>query len=313
MPDESWPPLPLEEWEPTKLTLHRWVQIAGKVRLALAHPRNHWWHVTLYVDTRGLTTGPMPAGADRTVELRFDLVEHRLVAERSDGRADSFALHDGLAVAQFHRRLFDVLAALEVRAAITERPYDLDGLPYPDDTEHASYDRVYVERYFAVLREAADVFAEFAGSFTGKTSPVHLFWHSFDLAVTRFSGRPGPEMPDADPVTAEAYSHEVVSFGFWAGDDRTIREPAFYSYTYPEPDGLTEQPLPEPAWWRTGESGSMALLRYDDARAAPDPRAAVLRFLERAYEAGARTAGWDLAALSAARVRRSVTPSPKLS
>jgi hypothetical protein len=293
----DWPPLPLEEWEATKATLHRWVQIVGKVRLGLAHPRNHWWHVTLYPGTRGLTTGPLPSHGNRSVELLFDFVDHRLVVASSDGRVESFALHDGLSVAEFHRRLFDLLVGLDIRVEIRPRPYDLDGPPFADDAGHASYDREYVERYAAVLRAAADVFVEFGGSFTGKTSPVHLFWHSFDLAVTRFSGRRGPEMPDADPVTAEAYSHEVVSFGFWTGDDRTIREPAFYSYTYPEPEALTEQPLPDSAWWRTGERGSLALLRYDDARSAADPRAAVLAFLDSAYQAGARTAGWDLAAL----------------
>jgi hypothetical protein len=186
-----------------------------------------------------------------------------------------------------------------VRCAILPTPFDLGDSPaFPDDEEHRSYDAEAVGRWWAVLRSTAEAFGAFSGRFSGKTSPVQLFWHSFDLAVTRFSGRRAPPVEGADPVTAEAYSHEVVSFGFWAGDDR-IPAPAFYSYTAPEPAGLTERALePAAAAWQTGPTGSLALLMYDDARAAPDPGAALEEFLESAYAAGATAAGWDVEGLA---------------
>jgi hypothetical protein len=182
---------------------------------------------------------------------------------------------------------------------IRPTPFDLpDATPFPEDREHRAYDAEAAGRWWAVLRSAADVFGEFSGRFTGKTSPVQLFWHSLDLAVTRFSGRRAPSREGADPVTAEAYTHEVVSFGFWAGDHR-IPAPAFYSYTAPEPAGLTERPLePAGAAWQTGPTGSLALLMYDDVRAASDPRAGVMTFLESAYLAGATAAGWDVEGLA---------------
>ena len=295
---DAWPPLPFEEWRPTKDTLHRWCQIVGKVRMTLTPPLNHWWHVTLRVSARGVTTGPMPC-APGLVEIELDLVAHRAVVRTSEGATRDFALHDGLSVAAFHERLRDALAAVGVHCVIQPTPFDLpDGTPFPDDEEHRSYDADAVGRWWAVLRSAADALGEFSGRFAGKTSPVQLFWHSLDLAVTRFSGRRTPPIEGVDPVTAEAYSHEVVSFGFWAGDHR-IPAPAFYSYTAPEPPTLTEQPLAPPAAaWRAGPTGSLALLMYDDLRAAPHPRATLLEFLESAYVAGATTAGWDVEGLA---------------
>jgi hypothetical protein len=294
----AWPPLPLDEWRPTKETLHRWSQIVGKVRMALTPPLNHWWHVTLRLSARGITTGPMPCAAG-TAEIELDLVAHRLVVRTSEGRTADFALYDGLSVAAFHDRLFEALGALGVPCAILPTPFDLGDSPaFPEDTEHRSYDAEAVARWWTVLRSTADAFWEFSGRFSGKTSPVQLFWHSFDLAVTRFSGRRAPPIDGADPVTAEAYTHEVISFGFWAGDDR-IPAPAFYSYTAPEPADLTRQPLaPAGAAWQTGPTGSLALLMYEEARALPDPRAALLEFMESAYAAGAAAAGWDVEALA---------------
>jgi hypothetical protein len=273
-------------------------QIVGKVRMALTPPLNHWWHVTLRVSARGLTTGPMPSDAG-LAEIELDLVAHRAVVRTSAGATRDFALHDGLTVAGFHERLFDALGAVGAPCVTRPTPFDLpDATPFPEDREHRAYDAEAVGRWWAVLRSAADVFGEFSGRFTGKTSPVQLFWHSLDLAVTRFSGRRAPSREGADPVTAEAYTHEVVSFGFWAGDHR-IPAPAFYSYTAPEPAGLTERPLePAGAAWRTGPTGSLALLMYDDVRAAPDPRAGVMTFLESAYLAGATAAGWDVEGLA---------------
>ena len=296
---EAWPPLPYREWEPTKQTLHRLVQIVGKIRMALTPFRNHWWHVTLYVDTRGLTSGPMPYG-DRDVEIAFDLLDHRLRVITSDGRERGFALAASLPCASFYRALMGALDDLGIAVTIHPEPFDLGDSPaFPDDTVHDSYDADAVTRYWHVLAATQRVLAEFTGRFGGKASPLHLFWHSFDLAYGRYSGRPAPVAEDADPVSAEAYSHEVIAFGFWPGDERRTPYPAFYSYTAPEPDGLREQPLtPGGAEWQDTGTGSLAVLAYGDVRASPNPHDVLLGFLETAYQAGARTAGWDIDAFS---------------
>ena len=289
---EPLPPLPLPEWEPTKNTLHLWAQIVGKVKMASLPPKNHWWHVPLYVDVRGLTTRLLHAQDGAGFEVRFDFVDHRLVVETANA-TESFPLVDGLSVAAFDEQLHALLAGLGVDVAILEKPFGVPmTTPFPDDHEHASYDAEAVERFWHVLDWSAAVLEEFAGWFCGKQSPVHLFWHSFDLALTRFSGRPAPPMPDADPVTREAYTDEVVSFGFWAGD-LNLREPSYYSYTAPEPAGLRDQPLAAGAAWAEQNGGSLALLTYETVRTAADPRAALLEFVESAYQAGAAAAGWS--------------------
>ena len=292
------PELPLEEWEATKTTLHLWAQIVGKVRMVSTAPRNHWWHVPLYVDVRGLTTRRMHSPDGVTFQIDFDFVEHRLVIGTNRGAVDSFVLADGLSVAAFDEKLHAALARLGIDVAIRESPFGVPmTTPFPDDREHASYDRDAVERFWRILDWTDGVFEEFSGWYCGKTSPVHLFWHSLDLAVTRFGGRRAPAVPGADPVTQEAYTHEVVSFGFWAGD-QNLREPSYYSYTAPEPAGLREQPLrPEEAYWTEQGGGSLGLLPYRAVRAAPDPKAVLLAFLESAYEVGAGLAGWDRAEL----------------
>ena len=294
----SLPELPLPEWEDTKRTLHLWAQIVGKIRMASTAPRNHWWHVPLYVDVRGLTTRRMHTNG-LTFQIDFDFVDHRLVARTSGGRVESFDLVDGLSVADFDERLHVTLGQLGVDVAIQETPFGVPmAAPFPDDREHASYDPGAVERFWRILDWSDAVFEEFAGWYCGKTSPVHLFWHSLDLAVTRFGGGRAPAMPSADRVTQEAYSHEVISFGFWAGDDK-VREPTYYSYTAPEPDGLRERPLrPEAAAWVEQGQSSLAVLPYDAVRTSDDPRATLLDFLESAYEAGAGAAGWDQAAFA---------------
>jgi hypothetical protein len=296
MDDTRLPPLPLEEWEGTKDTLHLWAQIVGKTRLALMPMRNHWWNATLYPSARGLTTRRMPADA-HNLEIEIDLVDHRLWARTTESEA-GFDLHDGLSVADFHRRFTDTLDGLDVRVDIRAEPFGVPTTtPFPADREHASYDADAVRRFLRVLQWSADVLEEFAGWYGAKTSPVHLFWHGFDLAVTRFSGRRAEALPGVDAVTAEAYTHEVVSFGFWAGDrTQTSPFPAYYSYTLPEPPELREQPLrPETAEWVTQANGSLAIFRYEDARNSPDPKAALLEFLQSAFEAGGSLAGWDLA------------------
>jgi hypothetical protein len=289
--DLVFPPLPLEEWEDTKDTLHRYAQIVGKVRLACSPHRNHWWQVPLYVSTRGLTTSPIPYG-NITFEISFDLMDNRLAVATSEGGGFVFHLDD-VPVAEFYRRLFEGLDTLGIEVSINTKPFDLDDEHTLDENVHRSVcDRDHTRRYWRVLVRVDQVFKEFAGRFNGKTSPVHLFWHSFDLALTRFSGRRAPEREGADKVTREAYSHEVISFGFWPGD-RQVRAPAFYSYTAPEPEGLTDQPLrPEGAFW--APEGGMALLMYDDLREEESPKSALLEFLQSAYEAGARTAGWNI-------------------
>ncbi len=288
------PPLPLSEWEATKNTLHLWSQIVGKIRMASTAPRNHWWHVPLYVDVRGLTTRRMHAPGGVGFEIKFDFVDHRLVTATSGGAVDSFALVDGLSVAEFDRTLHASLARLGVDVAIRETPFGVPmTTPFAADREHAAYDADAVERFWRILDWTDGVFEEFAGWYCGKTSPVHLFWHSFDLALTRFGGRRAPAIADADPVTREAYSHEVVSFGFWAGD-QNVREPTYYSYTAPEPSGLRLRPLqPEEAFWIEQGGGSLALLRYEAVRTAADPKGTLLAFLESAYRAGADASGWD--------------------
>ncbi len=289
---DTFPPLPLEEWEDTKNTLHRFAQIVGKIRLVSAPHANHWWHVTLYVTTRGLTTSPMPYGA-MTFAIDFDFIDHRLVITTNSGAIESFGL-EGLSVARFYEQVFSRLSRLGIEVAILATPYDLTPAePFATDTAHASYDKEYVNRYWRILTQVDMAFKEFSGRFTGKISPVNLFWHSFDLAVTRFSGRRAPEREGADRATREAYSHEVISFGFWPGD-ANVRAPAFYSYTAPEPAGLADQPLkPEEAFWADAGGSSTAMLMYDDLREMLSPRAALLDFLESAYHAGAAAAGWD--------------------
>jgi hypothetical protein len=287
------PELHLADWRPTKDTLHLYCQIIGKIRLATTPPRNHWWHAPLYVDVRGLTTRRLHHKAT-TFQIDFDFVDHSLLVRTHDGRKRSFDVVDGLAVADFDARLHTALSELGIDVAINEQPFGVPmKTPFPQDREHASWDRDAVARYGHILDWTDGVFEEFSGWFNGKTSPVHLFWHSFDLAVTRFSGRPAPPVT-SDAVSEDAYSQEVISFGFWAGDDNT-KDAAYYSYTSPEPDGLRDQPLPIGAWVAAG-SGSLALLPYEAVRKAEDPRGSLLAFLQGAYEAGARLAGWNTSA-----------------
>lgn len=300
------PELPLAGWEGTKDTLHLWAQIVGKVRMAASAPRNHWWHVPLYVDVRGLTTRRLHAENGVAFEIDFDFVDHRLVVATDRGEVESFELVEGLSVADFDETLHTTLAGLGLDVTIREQPFRVSTTtPFPEDRQHASYDREAVERFWRILGSTDEIFEEFAGWYCGKTSPVHLFWHSFDLALTRFGGARAPALPDADAVNREAYSHELISFGFWAGD-ANLREPAYYSYTAPEPAGLSQQPLhPKEALWSEQWGGLLALLPYEAVRTASDPRAALLAFLESAYRAGAGLSGWDLQGLAS-----SWCPSP---
>lgn len=290
----------LDAWRPTKNTLHLYCQIVGKIRLAM-HPRlNHWWHVPLYVSPRGLTTRPIPYRGG-SFEIEFDFQEHCLFIRTSRGETEDFALFDGLSVADFYSSLFANLAKLGIEPKIWAVPYEAPSTtPFAEDNENKSYDKEYVERFHQTLVAVDDIFEEFRARFLGKSTPVHMFWHSFDFALTRFSGKKAPAMPDANTVTQEAYSHEVISFGFWFGDDKenSVAAPAFYSYTAPEPPGLDDEALsPASAKWVESNGAHLALLMYDDVRDQPNAREIVLDFLESAYQAGAKKAGWDIRGL----------------
>jgi hypothetical protein len=288
------PELPFDEWDPTRKTLRLYLQIVGKIRLALAPPKNHWWHVVFYVTPRGPTTGLMPSGAG-AFAIDFDFVDHELVVRVENGRVESIPLRDGLSVSAFHERLFALLERLGIDVEILAHSYgDPTPIPFAEDSADASYDAGAVERFWRILSASTLILEEFSGWFNGKTSPVHFFWHSLDLAVSRFSGKRAPDPPTSSFVSHEAYTHEVISFGFWAGDDSTPT-PTFYSYTYPELPGLAEQPLqPETARWVDLGSSHQARIAYDDVRTAASPREALLAFLQSAYEAGARTANWPM-------------------
>jgi hypothetical protein len=295
---ELWPALPLDEWRDTYNTLHMWTQVVGKIRLALTPVVNHWWNVPLYVTARGLTTSAMPY-EDRTLEIIFDLVDHDLLIESSDGRRKAMALVPR-SVADFYRELMTCLTAMHMPVKIWTTPVEIsDPIPFEKDDQHSSYDPEYAGRLWHILLETRQVFEEFRGRFTGKCSPVHLFWGSFDLAVTRFSGRLAPPRDRAGKVEQEAYSHECISHGFWPGGSwfgKEIKDPIYYSYTIPEPPGLREaQCHPERA--KFDPELSEFILRYDDVRLAQSPKETLMAFLQSTYEAGADRAQWDRAAL----------------
>ena len=291
---ELLPPVPYAGWSDTNATLHRFAQLVGKVRLAASQRRNHWWNVPFHLTGRGITTRPM--GLDPTFAIDFDFVDHRLLVNAIDGRSASFALA-GRSVANFQEEVGRALSAVGVESVdiSAARPFGLPdaGRRFADDIEHATYDPVAVTRYWRVLSQVNLLLEEFAASFSGKTSPVHHFWHTFDIALTRFSDRVVDHQAGTDPVTREAYSREVVSSGFWFGDT-TFPQAAFYSYTAPEPAGLADDPLPTGARWVERGGSHLAVLPYAVARESLDRRAAVLAFYEAAYRAGATRAGWDL-------------------
>ncbi|MCK5390860.1 MAG: hypothetical protein KAJ31_00365 [Deltaproteobacteria bacterium] len=291
--DSVFPSLPIEEWEETKNTLHLFFQIVGKIRLTLFPKMNHWWHVTLYLSPGGMTTRPIPY-QNMIFEIKFDFINHRLIITTSNGQEKSFGL-EGISVSDFYKKVDTSLKELGIEVKIRSTPYDVpfSDVPFESDREHSSYDKEYVNRYWRILVQVNSVFEEFRSRFIGKSTPVHLYWHHADLAVTRYSGKKAPDYEGGTAADKEAYSHEVISFGFWAGD-QNVRAPAFYSYTYPEPEGLSEEPLsPKEAFWNT-DNGSMAVLMYDDLRKSDSPRQALLDYLESAYLAGTKRANWKI-------------------
>lgn len=287
---ECWPALSLDSWKDTYATLHMWTQIVGKVRLRLTPLINHWWNVPLYVTARGLTTSRIPYG-ERAFEIWFDFIRHQLVLETSDGLVKILQLAP-YSVAQFYQEVMELLRSANIEVKIWKMPVEIpDPIPFDQDRVHASYDPQSVERFWRILLSVDTVFNQFRAGFIGKSSPVHFFWGSFDLAVTRFSGRRAPERPGADALTREAYSHEVSSVGFWPGGGN-IQGAAFYSYSSPEPQGFKEAHVRPNAAFYSKELGEF-LLMYDDVRTASSPAASLLDFCQSTYEAAATLENWD--------------------
>ena len=283
--------------EKKKLTLHLFFQILGKVRMYFMPRKNHWWYITLYVNERGFTTGPIAIeNGFQSFSVNLNLFQNVLEVFKSTGEHRSFQLDNELSVADFYTRLLSILKNLDIDVKINGKPYDLNiDRKFSEITEIHQYDKEYATIYWKTFRWVDSVFKEFSGRFYGKTCPVQLYWHSMDLAVTRFSGKKAPPMPaEARISDKDAYSHECISFGFWAGDEK-VQEPAFYSYTYPAPEDLDNQPLePQEANWIMNNGSPMAVLTYADLLEEDNPRKVLLEFLESAYQAGASLAGWDI-------------------
>jgi Family of unknown function (DUF5996) len=291
---QCWPVLPFAAWKDTCATLHMWTQMVGKVRLRLTPLVNHYWNVPLYVSARGLTTSQIPYG-ERAFEIWFDFIQHRLVLETSDGIVKTIPLSPR-SVADFYADFIAMLRSAGIDVTIWKMPVEVPNpIPFDQDRVHASYDPEFVGRFWRILLSVDSVFNQFRSRFIGKSSPVHFFWGSFDLAVSRFSGRRAPERPDADPITREAYSHEVSSVGFWPGSAE-IGDAAFYSYTVPAPEGFKDARVsPKAAYF--DPQLSEFILKYAQVQSTQTPAAALLDFCQSTYEAGSRLGKWDARSL----------------
>lgn len=300
------PSLDYQGNEQKKMTLHLFLQIIGKIRLKSTPRKNHWWFITQYISTKGITTGPVPYndGLD-SFDITLNVHRHQLEISTSQGEFESFSLV-GKSVADFHDHLYNILNKFKISVTILDKPFDL-GIqkPFGLIKEYCHYDSDYTRSLWRILLWVADVFQEFSGRFYGKTCPVHLYWHSMDLAVTRFSGNRAPAMPKEARISdKDAYSHECISFGFWVGDEN-VKEPAFYSYTYPSPDGLNREPLvPSSAAWVDNNGSPMALLTYENLLKAEDLRGTLLDFMESAYTAGAKKAQWSISSLEVPQLQQ---------
>lgn len=298
--NDAWPELTLADWQDTLATLHMWTQIVGKIRMKLTPLVNHWWNVPLYVSARGLTTSPMHYG-ERIVEIEFDFIDHKLRIDCSEGARTTLKLHPQ-SVADFYEELMTTLERLGIDVQIWTMPVEVpspfsavrEAIRFEKDNVHKSYDADYVNRFWRALVSVDDVFKQFRTRFIGKVSPVHFWWGSFDHAVTRFSGRPAPPREGADKITVEAYSHEVISHGFWPGGNGF--EAAFYAYAAPEPTGFGEARVkPDAAFY--SKDVNEFFLPYDAVRKSSSPEDALMDFCQSTYEAGANLAGWDRKAL----------------
>jgi hypothetical protein len=296
----EWPELPYAAWKDTRDTLHLWTQIVGKIRLVQTPWLNHSWHVALYVKARGLTTSPIPYRG-RAVQIDFDFVDHVLWVRTSDGNFRQLLLRP-MSVAQFYTELFDAMAELGLDVRITTMPCEIaNPTPFDQDHRHVAYDRDYAGRFWRVLLSTHEVLAHFRTGFLGKASPVHFFWGSFDLAVTRFSGRPAPRHPGGvphlpDAVAAEAYSHEVSSVGFWPGGGGPVDYAAFYSYAYPAPQDFAHTRVRPIQAFFSQELGEF-ILPYEPVRTARDPERTLMEFLQTTYDAASDLGRWDRASL----------------
>jgi hypothetical protein len=292
---EPWPALPLESWNDTRATLHMWMQIVGKISLQLTPRTNHFWNIAFHFTPRGLSTLPMVAG-DRTLTIAFDFVDHQLVFQLSDGRTRSNPLRPQT-VADFYKETMSTLTDLGVSVRIWPMPVEIpDPIRFDQDTVHRSYDPAPVGTFWRILLTIKPIFDSFRCRFVGKCSPVHFFWGSMDLAVTRFSGRRAPERPDADAVTRESYSHEVISHGWWAGSG-AVGEPAFYGYAAPEPPGFREAKILPAEAVSYNKDFSIFILPYEWVRRSERPMEQVDTFLNSTYEIAAPLMGWDRAEL----------------
>jgi hypothetical protein len=286
---DPWPALPYDAWKDTYATLHMWSQVVGKVALAQSPPINHSWGTALGVTARGLATATLPHG-DRSFTIAFDFIDHQLLIDTSDGDRRSLPL-EPRSVAEFYRIVIGMLQEMRLPVKIWPVPVELPSpIPFEQDTGHHSYDPESAHRFWQILLEVHRVFTRSRADFVGKSSPVHFFWGSFDLAVTRFSGRPAP-LRDGPPFMREAYSHEVISHGFWPGSG-PILEPAFYAYAVPEPDGLKSARVrPDAAFYH--QEMSEFILPYEAVRTAPSPEAEIAAFIESTYDRAAGLGGWD--------------------
>ena len=291
------PELPLDRWERSKITLHLILQILGKVRLSMTPRKNHWWYITEYIVPKGFSTSliPLPDGID-AFEIVLNVHNHQLEIITSRNQFKTISIYDGLSIADFYRKFSLSLEELGIPLNINDKPFDL-GITkrFHEIKEYHHYDPEYIKRFWRIMMWVDGVFKEFSGRFYGKTCPVHLYWHHMDLAVTRFSGKKAPPPDPAARISdKDAYTHEVISFGFWAGDEQ-VREPAFYAYAFPSPEGLAEKHLrPEGAFWVDNNGSPMAFYPYHQLIREEDPRQKLLDFLESAYIAGASLAGWDI-------------------
>jgi Family of unknown function (DUF5996) len=292
---ESWPALPLAEWKDTYATLHMWMQIVGKVRLALCPNLNHWWGTAFYVTARGLTTSAMPYEKG-IFEVHFDFTSHALEIQTSLGETRTFRLVPRT-VAVFYQEFMEALRSLGIHLKVWDMPVEVPRpVRFTLDEAHASYDPEYAHRFWRVLATVTPILEEFRAGFLGKSSPVHFFWGSFDLAVSRFSGRRAPARAGADVITKEGYSHEVISVGFWPGDGEIIKDAAFYAYAAPEPPGFKESPVRPAKAFYSSEKGEFFLM-YDDVRFSDSPGQDLLAFCQSTYDAGANLAHWTRAEL----------------
>jgi hypothetical protein len=291
--DIIFPEIPLDSWESTKNTIHLFLQIVGKIRLKTFPKMNHWWNVTLYVSPMGLTTRAIPY-KNSSFEIEFNFVDHKLEIKKSSGEKRQFSL-ENISVAEFYKKIFNNLNDVGIEIEILAVPYDVQSIatiPFIEDHKNAAYDKLYAKKMWEILVLVNNIFEEFRGRFIGKSTPVQLYWHHFDLALTRFSGREAPRRDGANMVEREAYSHEVISFGFWFGDEN-VREPAFYAYLYPMTEDLMKEQLnPGKAFWN--EQAGLALLMYSDVLKSESPKKIIMDFLENVYQVCAKKSNWNI-------------------